>query len=114
MWKDAVPGKRNHAPARGLVAQMRLAWLAVGTIAVFALRTRCYVFGLAAERQEVVKQCASRRAYKFDGRVGHERRAGMGAGQDHLERDQSIQLRLSRQVDDTHAASAQLTNDLIA
>ena len=40
--------------------------------------------------------------------------AGVGAGQDHLERDQTIQADLAGLVDDSHAAPAQLLEDLEA
>jgi hypothetical protein len=38
----------------------------------------------------------------------------VGAGQDHLERDRSIEPEASSLVDDAHAAAAQLVLDLIA
>ena len=40
--------------------------------------------------------------------------AGVGAGQDHLERDQTIQVDLAGLVNDPHAAPAQLLEDLEA
>jgi hypothetical protein len=40
--------------------------------------------------------------------------AGVAAGQDHLQCDDPIQLRLPGLVDDTHAATAQLAQDLVA
>ena len=40
--------------------------------------------------------------------------AGVGAGQDHLEGDQTIQVDLAGLVNDPHAAAAQLLEDLVA
>jgi len=46
--------------------------------------------------------------------AGQVRRAGMAARQDHLQRDDAIQLEVPRLVDDTHAALAELAQDLVA
>ena len=44
----------------------------------------------------------------------HGRRPGMQAGQDHLERAGAVECHIACQVDDSHAAAAQLAEDLIA
>jgi hypothetical protein len=50
----------------------------------------------------------------FGPEPAQETGAGVVAGEDHLEGDETIQLHLAGAIDDAHAAASELTQDLVA